>query len=139
MPSIMPTHPRITKALFKLRKARRDFEATLAQVQKGCSHNTIGECDYLPSSGIGYAMPPIRVCGICGLSEEGWGMGFKVLHESSDDVPLHKRRSIASMSREEVYKTRSGVMITDAHRGPMIRSEITLEQIIDGVKLPTRD
>lgn len=95
--------------------------ARLADLQCTCAHELIAECDYKPSEH-GSAQPPIRVCETCGMSEEGWGSGYRVLYGD-------RTREV---SRNDLYEMRAGLMIQDRHKGPLGRREVTIEQLVRG-------
>lgn len=51
-----------------------------------CEHplNAIRELPYKPSVGLFPADPPYLVCTACGLSEKGWGSGYKKLRHADN-------------------------------------------------------
>ncbi len=98
------TNESINKQLLKLKEAQVALEDTINSVQSGCSHDNIAECDYEPSEFFN-ASPPMRVCLDCGISEEGWGCGFKVLREKVAGLTPRK------ISREDLYSIRCGKYI----------------------------
>ena len=95
----------INKCLDKLKAAQNDLNLTITSVQSECNHTNIAECDYQPSEFFN-ALAPMRVCLDCGLSEEGWGCGFKVLRERV--VGLSPRK----ISRQDLYSIRCGKYIS---------------------------
>lgn len=103
--------------------AQEDFITELANVQAKCKHPQIGEVDYQPSD-YGSASPPKRICMKCGLAEEGWGPGYKVL-DAEDDEVFH-----ISDSKFWKIKPYEGAWIRDDDKGPLIRGEKTVRQII---------
>jgi hypothetical protein len=102
--------------------AQMALTATVRQVQKKCKHTQQAECDYLPSE-FGNSHPPARICLDCGLVEEGWGCGYKVLTNDPEFV--------GTISRDKLYQQRFGVIIDSELKGPLIRRECTLNDIID--------
>lgn len=52
----------------------------------GCEHplSAIRELPYTPSAGLFVADPPYLVCTACGLSEKGWGCGYKKLRHAEN-------------------------------------------------------
>jgi hypothetical protein len=112
----------ITEARAALVRADAHLKRVVARAQKRCTHKQVAECDY--HSGHFSAMPPMRVCCACGLAEDGWGPGYVVLKA------VHALR----ITREELYTLREGLYVTDTHKGPLIRHEVTLNQLIDGDK-----
>lgn len=95
----------INKYLDRLKSAQHDLDMVISSVQSECKHESIAECDYKPSEFFN-ALPPMRVCLECGLSEEGWGCGFRVLREKI--AGLQPRR----ISREDLYSIRCGQYIS---------------------------
>ena len=61
----------------------------------------------------------MRVCVDCGLTEDGWGPGYIVLKGRAGIFP-----------REEIYTQRRGFFVSAEHKGPLIRKEVTIEQLI---------
>jgi hypothetical protein len=70
----------------------------VCRLQRLCPHpvEQLRECDYRPSD-YGNAIPEMRVCLVCGLSEEGWGRGRR-LHWGHYGVP--------KISRDQLYELR---------------------------------
>lgn len=99
------TNESINDKILKVTEAQKDLERTIESVQAACEHNNVAECDYKPSEFFN-ALPPMRVCLDCGLSEEGWGCGFRVLREKI--VGLQPQR----VSREDLYSIRCGQYIS---------------------------
>lgn len=129
----MPSNTRITQAQRELDEARENLDRIVREEQKSCDHRHIGECDHQLLSH-GFLLPPVRVCSACGLSEEGWG--YRVLDDGPADLPLHERRSIVKVKREELYKLRAGLRLTDKHSGPLLRGEVTVVELIDQGNYP---
>lgn len=77
-----------------------EFDTLVAGAQSHCAHRQLGECDYHPSEYFS-ALPPIRVCLTCGLSEEGWGCGYSILTNPSQ----------RKISRQQLYSLRVGSTI----------------------------
>ncbi len=101
-----------------LAKARKEFNSSLATLQIACKHLHLVEANYAHCSYTA-SSPPFRTCLECELSEEGWGCGYIVL---KGDAPV--------MTRDELYKMRSGLFIKDEDKGPLLRKEITLTELI---------
>ena len=59
-------------ALWELKAAERKVEASYAALRTQCQHPEIIEVSPETS-------PPLRLCLICGIKEEGWGSGYHVL------------------------------------------------------------
>lgn len=104
--------------LGRAQKARAQFESAVSNEQQVCEHKTLEECDYLPSHH-GSSLPPIRVCCDCGITEEGWGPGYVVLKGKAHGI-----------SRDALYGKRQGLMVNDAHKGPLLRREVTVAQLV---------
>lgn len=110
----------IQRAAAALAAAKIELDRAVARQQKRCQHLDLIECDYRPSRFGGVADAPMRACCTCGMSEEGWGPGYVVL----------KGRAVMT-DRDEVYRRRLGVKIWDAQKGPLLRSEVTVSQLVD--------
>lgn len=106
----------INDALAEVKKARRELDKTVIKYQCACSHEHKAECNS--------TSPPVRMCLSCGLSEDGWGSGFHVLKHSDTDL------SLPILSYDAWLGSRVGLYIKDHHKGPLIRKEITLHQLI---------
>lgn len=102
----------------KMCKAELAFVTAVSEEQQVCKHKTLKECDYLPSH-FGGALPPMRVCCDCGLTEDGWDCGYIVLKGSAEHI-----------SREALYAKRHGFAIRAEHKGPLLRHEVSLAQLI---------
>lgn len=105
---------------FQIERAQRKFTTRLAFEQTRCKHSNIYECDYTPSSAYFKADPPFRVCRDCGISEIGWGPGYIVLTEKA-----------ILKERDELYRMRHGLALTDLMKGQLLRKEKTIEQLCD--------
>ncbi|HAU07870.1 MAG: hypothetical protein UW46_C0001G0027 [Candidatus Yanofskybacteria bacterium GW2011_GWF1_44_227] len=90
------------KAKIDILKARFNEEVT--QLQRVCPHENVIECDYQPMNPDS-ALPPKRVCRDCGISEDGWGSGYKILRNKREH-DLKLRLHIPMVSREIVYEER---------------------------------
>lgn len=100
----------------KITHATDVFEGAVKKEQYKCSHDKIGELPYKAGNWLD-STPPIRVCFNCGMSEEG--CGYIVLVNKGVEI-----------SEKEFYSLRAGLFIRDIHKGPLIRGEITLEELI---------
>jgi hypothetical protein len=97
--------------------------------QAGCEHERVAECDYEPSN-YGNSLPPLRICLRCRMTETGWGSGFNVLRAT-------KGVGVVKIDRDQLYRERRGLAIRDDHKGPLIRREVTVAQLIEsGGDLP---
>jgi hypothetical protein len=112
--------PIIERKRKALAKAEAELAAMVRYVQKHCNHEKLAECDYNHRETFS-SDPPIRICLECGLTEEGWGCGYKVLSAA-----------VSKIDRKELYRRREGLMITDEMKGPLIRKEVTVDDLIDG-------
>lgn len=108
----------------KITHATDVFEGAVKKEQYKCSHDKIGELPYKSDKWLG-STPPIRVCFNCGMSEEGWGCGYIVLINKGVEV-----------SEKEFYSLRAGLFIRDIHKGPLIRGEITIDELIMNGDIP---
>ena len=103
-----------------LEKARAALNSAVAAEQQICLHTTLEECDYLSMKYSG-ALPPMRVCCDCGMTEEGWGPGYVVLKGEARQI-----------GRDALYAKRHGFAIQDHHKGPLLRREATVAQLVAG-------
>ena len=78
-------------------KLENETEELTKKLQKQCKHPVIIETDYVPND-YGAAMPPLRICVVCALEEEGWGCGYQEL-----DV----EKPFKEVSRDEFYEYRT--------------------------------
>jgi hypothetical protein len=63
----------------RLAEAQAFYKSTIEAEQALCKHERVGECEWKDETWFSYAKPPLRVCLDCGISDEGWGSGYKVL------------------------------------------------------------
>lgn len=111
---------KLTRLLSKRDKVQKELDETIKLVQSECKHQHLAECGHHSFGYDGGALPPLRICLDCGMTEEGWGPGYVVLKGESKNV-----------SREEVYQQRLGLAIGDHHKGPLLRKEITVKELIE--------
>lgn len=110
------------KEIARLEARRKD---AVKQRQKDCGHERLAECSYRPSD-YGSSTPEWRICLDCRMTEVGWGPGFRVLNKAGPIGP-------AKIVRDDLYRMRRGLHIDDDMKGPLIRREVTIEQLIDDV------
>lgn len=90
-----------TQALgLEIRAKHEQLNQLLHDLQRRCNHTLIAEAPYRPSGTFNNAEPPIRVCEVCGLTEEGWGSGFKRL----------RNERVRPVSREALWELRSNLL-----------------------------
>jgi hypothetical protein len=65
----------------------------LKELQDTCNHLFIAEAPYISGDYI-ISTPPRRICEICGIEENGWGCGHKIL------ITQRPR----NISRDELYE-----------------------------------
>ena len=125
----------VEATLRSLQRLDKDIQ-TLAQkrkrvlytLQANCKHEDLVEADYKSYQFSDSALPPIRACLACGMAEEGWGSGYQVLR--------HKREvnfieiGVPRVSRDSLGSLRRGLYITDRDKGPLIRREVTVKDLI---------
>lgn len=51
----------------------------IEELRKICKHDLIAEAPYKAETSCSYAKPPMRVCERCGITEDGWGVGYQKL------------------------------------------------------------
>jgi hypothetical protein len=95
----------------RIQGAETDYRAALAHFddvvrieQAACPHAAIAECEY-EHGAFSDSRPPLRICLDCGLTEEGWGIGYKVL--------VRDKRFIGHIDRYDLYQLRKGQTILD--------------------------
>jgi hypothetical protein len=110
--------PSIQRALEEKAEAAARLDAAVRRAQKTCRHLDLIEADYLPM--YEGALPPIRACCSCGMTEDGWGCGYIVL-----------KGRVHQVSRDLVYQTRQGLHISDDDKGPLLRGETTVAALVD--------
>lgn len=88
------------------------------ELQCACSHKHVAECPYVSNEYLS-SLPPMKICMDCFMTEDGWGPSYQVLR----DIPT-------SITREELYRMRRGLHVRDEMKGPLIRKEITVEELI---------
>jgi hypothetical protein len=112
----------ITKALEAQQRANLHLKVVVREAQLACQHTEWVEADYQPLHHS--SLPPMRMCCNCGLTEDGWGCGHLVLKDRKDGL-------LVTASRDYIYQRRQGLSITDSHKGPLLRREITLAELIE--------
>ena len=112
--------PRIETALLRLREAESALKKAVRRQQLVCKHKVLAECAHLPFAS-GGCLPPMRVCITCGMTEDGWGPGYIVL--KSPATPI---------ARDDLYKIRQGLSIDDGDKGPLLRRETTVRDMVNG-------
>ena len=110
--------PRLQRAVDALAAAKAELARAVASQQAICQHLDLIECDYMPMYA-GGALPPIRLCCTCGMTEDGWGCGHIVL-----------KGAIVRASRDAVYAGRLGLHISDEEKGPLLRREVTVADLV---------
>lgn len=96
---------RINQAKDELMEANQHFALVIKEVQTECFHTDIAECPYESETAFCYSQPPWRVCIDCGLAEEGWGSGYKVLIDNSG-------YGVRQISRTNLFQIACGDRIT---------------------------
>jgi hypothetical protein len=118
-PELWPVPPSaLRRAIDRVEKARQKYLQTLFDVQLNCTHEHVVEADHKPSI-YGGALPPLKVCRTCGMSEDGWGPGYQVLKAAAVRVP-----------RDTAYSLRRGLMLGNEHKGPLIRRELVVADLV---------
>lgn len=87
----------------EIEELRKKQKSRLEQMQSSCDHSLIAERDYILQTLLNTsAIPPARICEVCGYEEEGWstGTGYKTLKETD-------ARIIRKVREEDFYKLRS--------------------------------
>lgn len=110
--------PRVQQAVDALANAKTELARAVADHQTICQHVDLVECDYMPMYA-GGALPPIRLCCTCGMTEDGWGCGHIVL-----------KGAVSRVSRDAVYAGRLGLHISDEEKGPLLRGEVTVAELV---------
>lgn len=105
-------------------KASQELRAYICETQVSCKHPTVVEAPAIHSP-YGRSTPPFRVCMQCGMSEEGWGCGYIVLHGEPG------RELTTVPTRAELNAHTRGLHIAERDKGPLLRGETTVEQLIE--------
>jgi hypothetical protein len=108
----------LEKRLSLLERDMVTFKALVLREQQTCEHTNLEECAYKPDR-YGGASPPMRVCCDCGMTERGWGPGYVVL-----------RGGARMTDRDQLYAKHYGFSLQDHHKGPLLRGETTLAQLV---------
>lgn len=113
--------PSIESALVALGLAGKKYRQVVKRQQICCKHpqSELIECEYLAFSG-GGSLAPMRVCLKCGMSEQGWGCGYLVL-----------RGNARVVLRDDLYSFRHGLMVTEDDKGPLLRGETTVAELVE--------
>lgn len=93
----------INNYLERVKQSEKELELCVLSIQTDCKHKDIAECDY-SCADYRDTSPPIRICLDCGITEEGWGCGYRTLIETDGFSPR-------VISRENLYKLRIGKFI----------------------------
>jgi hypothetical protein len=102
-----------------LAAAQMKYRYLLADTIAECKHEHVGEAPYkhnewMPSD------PDFRVCLQCGLREEGWGCGYKILRASL----------VTKWSREDLFNESRGITIDDDDKSLLVRREVTMLELV---------
>ena len=97
------------------------YVKTVARVQAKCKHEHLAECEYKPLNYLD-PLPPMRICLDCGMTEEGWGVGYVVLKE---DAPV-------AILREDLYRLRHGFVLRQdgEDHGDLLRGTTTVGELL---------
>jgi hypothetical protein len=103
----------------------QELKFVIMQEQMVCEHLELAETPWKDST-YGNATPERRICLQCGMAEVGWGPGFIVLG------PQRQQRVNAPQTIDEktFYWLRQGLFITNELKGPLIRKEKTVAQLV---------
>lgn len=116
------TNENINRTINLLESAKALFKHQVQIEQIACEHKHQAECNYKKYEVLDYCDPPKRICLDCGLTEEGWGCAYIVLSNQSPFV--------GNIDRNVLNSLHVGLNITDEMKGPLLRKEKTLEQMI---------
>lgn len=109
-------HDSIRELDDEIARLGRQRELLLRELQATCQHELISGCDY----GLTTQYSPIRVCENCGLYEREWLGSFWVLNALR----------IRQVSREEIFRMRTGFNIDEHVQRSLLRKTATIEQLI---------
>lgn len=91
-------------------RLNRELEDNLKILRGKCIHESIIECPYKPESELSYAEPPARRCVVCGIVENGWGLGYRTL--TKDPIKIVPRdKFYGKMHRLPDIKFETGILI----------------------------
>jgi len=108
------TSTAINTALDSYTAAKLNLQHTVKGVQTNCTHIHLAEWE---------TSPPIRICLHCGLTEEGWGCGYIVLKNKTE-------LGVPSIDEENFSLLRQGCFVKESDKGPLLRKETTLEELL---------
>jgi len=103
---------RIINAENRLERARENLKRVVEEVQLKCNHPSqfVHEAAWQPETHYVMSSPPFLVCLKCGLAEEKWGTGNKVLKqgkiktEISRDEGMKQRRTMLYYNNDSKYE-----------------------------------
>lgn len=111
---------KIIEAEQQFDQAHDNYKQTLIDVQCSCSHKNTVERKYFCIAEWLPAHAPVRVCLDCGLGEEGWGCGHIVV----------KNKPQRWITNKEEAKYRKGKLICESDKGPLLRKEKSLRELL---------
>lgn len=100
-------HERAQGLGLEIRAKHEQLSRLLHDLQRRCNHALIAEAPYRPSGIFNNAEPPVRVCEVCGLTDEGWGVGFK--HLAGERVRAVSRDALWRLRSDLLLGTRVGI------------------------------
>lgn len=108
---VRTSHEQIQSLGLEIRAKHEQLIQLLHDLQRRCNHALIAEAPYRPSGTFSNAEPPVRVCEVCGLTEEGWGSGFKRLR--NERVRPVSREALYALRHDLLFNTRVGIDVDD--------------------------
>lgn len=105
----------IVEALAAKKAADAILRETVRQAQLACTHSDLAELG---------GSPPVRLCLHCGMTEEGWGLGYLVLKHPG---PL----GVPSIGSQDYFRLRQGFCLKTDQKGPLMRRETILADLIN--------
>lgn len=111
--------PSIEAAKAAMKQTEKQYYRAVAMQQRRCTHRHVAEAPYQHSD-YGNSFPPMRICLVCGMVEDGWCCGYIVLKNDAE----------RAISREDLYTLRTGLHVTADHKGPLLRREVTVPELV---------
>lgn len=102
---------------------KNELRNEIIKKQLRCKHLRLAELS---------GSPPYRICLNCGMTEEGWGPGYQVLHGVTKSPPKSNgvKLEIPGIHSSDFFALRQGLVVLNHLKGPLIRREVSLRELI---------
>lgn len=122
MGSLQLKNEAINEKLKALRRAQADLKQVVKAAQIKCDHSDIAQAEHASGH------VPVRICLSCGLTEDGWGCGYRVLRHPSDSG---YEIGVPPISSDALCRLRQGFIVKNTHRTQLLRKLKTIEELIN--------